>query len=431
MKNKFLDGLPAPVHSVDLLRGLGIPGSLPTVDISFQLTPQFSITTLLVAGHLLETRFNHWLWKNLDVEVASLSLGAAFRKVFYQWESHTREPVSAWCGTDMDEVAKIGTFIRRHTYTRGADPKFRRPGLNTSFWEAAILGPVPGTTAHVVLTAQNPGTKAVGGTVISVRAEWFAKIRSSDMFGKQLFEPPYNDFPFPQQNVDALHLTEREQLVAFAGKELPRFELIHLQFGRIYMSSSFRALIRVFPNFPSGGGIIGGEFQAKFLASESREIVSKHTEGVPNDQPNSGNTRDNTRKLFILEGWYPMEAPPRGEIVDVALGIDCGFRAFSEALRAAGRLVELDEIIDVAKAQGWDGKSSVDLWNLGFLCRQFELDMILEINESECYRFPGFEGHVQIRLVCTGQNRVGWVRGPSETLIKQRKVKFSDSSDSV
>lgn len=277
MKNKFVDALPKPVHTIDILRGLRTTSEhLPATDITFKLPPQYSITTLLVAGHLLETRFNHWMWRNIKVDVALTSLGAAFRQVFYLWETNSGGMNSAWSGTDMDEVAKIGIFLGRQTYMRGADRKFRRPGLNTSFWEAAILGPVSGSTAETVLAGQRPDTEIIGGTILSVGPKWFAKIRSSNIFGTRLFDRPYDDFPFPTQRVDATHLTETEQRLAFARAEIPPFELTQLQFGRVYMSSSLRTLYSVLPNFPPGTGMPdGGRFRTAFLQVSSKSSTPK------------------------------------------------------------------------------------------------------------------------------------------------------------
>jgi len=66
--------------------------------------------------------------------------------------------------------------------------------------------------------------------------------------------------------------------------------------------------------------------------------------------------------------------------------------------------------MEAAKEQGWDGQSWTDVWNLGYLGKQFEVDMILEYNQQECYRFPSSEGASRVRLVCIGQNHVAWVR---------------------
>ena len=426
VKNKFVDALPKPVHSVDLLRGLHAPsGSLPAVDITFSLPAQFSIATLLVAGHLLETRFNHWMWKNMDVDVAITSLAAAFRKVFYLWETNSGGMSSAWCGTDMDEVGKIGVFLGRHTYTRGADKKFRRPGLNTSFWEAAVLGPVTHTPAHAVLLAQNPDTKVVGGTVVSVGAKWLAKSRASDIFGKRLICKPYNDFPFPSRNVDAIHLTETEQRVAFAGRNLPTFELSQLQFGRVSMSSSFRALISI-PNFPSGGGMpVSGKFQESFLQQSLSRLLPEIDPATRAEETGHDDNHNRVHQAFISGGWLPMKSPQPGEIVDVVAGNDSAYRAFAEALKDIGRPVELNSVMDAAKAQGWDGQSWTDIWNLGYLSKHFEVGMILEYNQK-CYRFASSEGSTHVRLVWIGKNHVAWVREKQKGSIEKKGVRFEN-----
>ena len=96
----------------------------------------------------------------------------------------------------MKELDEISKFLGRRLYTkRGIDIKFRTPGLGTSFWEAALLGPVPGTAAETVLNAQEPNTATCGATVVSVSSLWFTKLRACDMFDSRTFRGPYNDFP--------------------------------------------------------------------------------------------------------------------------------------------------------------------------------------------------------------------------------------------
>jgi hypothetical protein len=86
VKYKFVDTMPQSIHSADLVRGRHTSGSLPPEDIANKFPPRFMIGTLLIAGNLLETSFNQ---KNIDLEVADTSLGAAYRKLFYLWETHT------------------------------------------------------------------------------------------------------------------------------------------------------------------------------------------------------------------------------------------------------------------------------------------------------------------------------------------------------
>jgi hypothetical protein len=77
VKYKYIDTLPQPVHSADLLHG-SVKKTLLKEDITFSLPPRFSIATLLLIEHLIEMYFVHWLTQNLDVKTAQISLGAGF-----------------------------------------------------------------------------------------------------------------------------------------------------------------------------------------------------------------------------------------------------------------------------------------------------------------------------------------------------------------
>jgi len=179
VRYKFLDSMPQPIHSADLLHGLQLTnGSLPTEDITFKLPPRFTIGTLLIAGHLLETGFNHWLSENVDLEVAGTSRGAAYRQLFYLWERGVRWFNSPWHVPAMKEVNEVSEFLGHIRYSQRGDLKFRGFGINTSFWKAALIGPISGTAAHTVLSTQQPNTTVVGGTVLSISARWFAKVRA-------------------------------------------------------------------------------------------------------------------------------------------------------------------------------------------------------------------------------------------------------------
>jgi hypothetical protein len=68
----------------------------------------------------------------------------------------------------MKEIIEVGDFLGHLNYTLPSDPKFRKLGVNTSYWEAALVGLVPGTAAHIVLSPQCLDTSIVSGTVIGV-----------------------------------------------------------------------------------------------------------------------------------------------------------------------------------------------------------------------------------------------------------------------
>lgn len=275
IKYKFVDMLPQPVHSIDLLRGLHTKeGGLPLEDITFKLPPRFIIGTLLITGHILETRYNHWRTKNFadERELAQTSVGAVGRKSFHRWELRNRTGTSPWGTEEMKEVDQVGQFLGYMRFTKRGDPKARNPGLNTSYWEAAILGPVLGTATHTVLSAQQPRTSTIGATVISVGSGWFAKLRACDLFDDRVFKTPYNDFPFPDERIDPIFLNETEKRVAYAQKGLPMFELAKIQFGRYQSTSPMQHLkMSLAPDFPSMGGRAGlrkrGTFGQQFLSS--------------------------------------------------------------------------------------------------------------------------------------------------------------------
>jgi hypothetical protein len=166
------------------------------------------------------------------LKVAQISLGAGYGQLHHQWETRHHTPSSLKNDHLMKDIIEFGRFLGHVKYTHRGDQKFRRPGTNTSFWEAALVGPVPGTAAYAILSAQQPDTKIVSGTVVGVNSAWFAKIRASNLFGNRLFEEPYDDFPFPCDLVSARMLIEEEHRLAYAQQELPKFELVEIKFGR-------------------------------------------------------------------------------------------------------------------------------------------------------------------------------------------------------
>jgi hypothetical protein len=130
------------------------------------------------------------------------------------------------------------------------------------------------------------------------------------------------------------------------------------------MSSSFRALISVFPNFPSGGGMpVGGQFQETFFQeSSSNQFPEIDPSILRPEETTSDKNHDRVLRALISEGWHPIESPQRGEIVDVVTGNENGYRTFTEALiDNIGRPVELKLVMDAAKAHGWDGQSWTDV----------------------------------------------------------------------
>jgi hypothetical protein len=168
---------------------------------------------------------------------------------------------------------------------------------------------------------------------------------------------------------------------------------------------------------------VGGQFQEKFFQKSSSEKFPEIDPAIRLEQSRPND--DSVLRAFVSEGWHPIESPQLGEIVDVASGNESGYRAFAEALKDIGRPVELTLVMEAAKAQGWDGQSWTDVWNLGYLGKHFEVEIILEYNQQECYRFPSSEGASRVRLVCIRPNHVAWVREHKGSTEK-RGVRFEN-----
>lgn len=420
VKYKFVDTLPQPIHSADLVRGLQMTnGSPPNEDITLTLPPRFMIGTLLIAGHLLETRFNHWVSENIDLDVAVTSRGAAYRQLFYLWETGARGSVSPWNVPSMKEVNAVGEFLGCIRYSERGDLKFRGLGINTSFWEAAIVGPIPGTAAHAVLSKQQPNTSVVGATVLSVSAGWFAKIRASNIFGNRIFDCPFDDFPFPTEKISATHLTEAELRFAYARKDLPCFELIELHFGPHRPISSFqRVLLNLIPTFPSGGGMrTGGRFRDEYLSGMELSLRKQSDVKNMTSRAHSGTElvgASGEGSVHVSPEWELTDSPVEGDIIPVARGNDSALRAFVDALRALGREANLEDMKDIARSQGWDGERFVTIRDLARLCKQFEVGLMLENQLTGCLRYRGPSGISPIRLAYLENRQFGWVRERSE-----------------
>lgn len=437
-KNKFVDAMPQPLHSTDLLRGyVARSGSLPNVDVTFKYPPRFMIGILLIAGHLMETRFNHWMWNNIDLDAASTSLAAAYRQLFYLWEMGSRTSDSPWDVPSMKEVYEVGEFLGHLRYSQRGDLKFRDPGLNTSYWEAAIVGPTSGTAADAVLSAQQPNTKVVGGTVLSVSAGWFAKIRASDLFGERVFDRPYNDFPFPMDKIPATCLSDTERRLAYAQKDLPSFELIQFHFGRRRPISPFQQLwLNPAPSFPPLSAIrTGGRFRNTYLsqieiAAGTRSDAEDMNSGAPFATESHG-ANAVCENGGGKHGWKSIYLPVHGDIVPVAEGNDSGLRAFVDALRASGTAANLEDVKDLARNQGWDEDSFANCGDLGRLCHRFEVGLILDSELTGSIQYLGPNDAHLIRLVYLENKQFGWVREKSEKAkvdSKQKGVHFHDTS---
>jgi hypothetical protein len=458
VKYKFVDALPQPIHCIDLLHGLQTThGSLPLEDITVRHPPRYIIGTLLIAGQLLDTRFNHWKTKNTDIQLAQTSAGAAGRKIFHGWELGNRTGDSAWATENMKELHEINNFLGRRLYTkRGIDIKFRNPGLNTSYWEAAILGPVPGTAAQTVLGAQEPNTSMVGATVVSVSSLWFAKIRASDMFGNRTFRAPYNDFPFPDERVHSTFLNETEKRIAYAQKPIPAFELVKIHFGRNHPIPAFQqAMMTLAPDFPSIGGRggirRGGKFREQYLSRESMNDILKFEEqtnasAVKSEERAQSNdfgdtehsvtitTSDNREtdseavQKFVEDGWRPTDSDIEGDVIASPEGKDSAFNAFIEAMRVTGKELSLDTVAEVAKKGGWDENESASFRELRLLCEHFGVEMLLETGIYGCFQFParGKRGLARVSLVAL-EGKFGYLpERCKEKGSTRRTVRFSE-----
>ena len=459
VRYKFVDALPQPIHCIDLLPGLqSTKEASKWEDVTRRHPPRFIIAALLIAGHLLDTRFNHWRTENTDIPLAQASAGAAGRKSFHGWELGNRTGKSAWATDSMKELDEIGKFLGRHLYTkRGLDIKFRNPGLNTSFWEAALIGPVPGTAAEIVLSAQRPNTSTVGATVVSVSSLWFAKIRASDLFASRSFRAPYNDFPFPNERVHSTYLNEIEKRIAYAHKFLPAFDLVKICFGRNNPVSTFQhTMSSLAPEFPSLGGRGGirrtGLFRERYLSRQSINDILKFGEQTKEDSDKLEETTEGDVKSkeesvvaasehcemdtetvlkFVSDGWAPIESGVEGEVVISPEGNLSAFKAFIEAMMSAGMSVSLETVLEIAKKGGWMESNSADFHELGLLSRYFEVNVILETAAYGCFRFPAREryGGAQVSLV-TLKGKFGYL--PERCKLKGsggRKVRFAEMDE--
>lgn len=420
VKYNFVDSMPMSTHSADLLRGSSrsIEGTLPNEDITFKLPPRFTIGTLLLSGQLLETRFNHWLTKTIDFETEKISTAAAYRKLFYEWETGFRARRSLWDTPDMKEIDEVANFLGHIRYSRRGDLKFRGTGINTSYWEAALLGPTAQTSAHAVLTVQEPQPSFVGGTLISVNSAWLAKIRASDLFGKRNFDRPYTDFPFPADRLHAGYLTEIEQQLALIQKSLPAFELISLQFGRNRPSYPFpTGLMDLVPSFPRGvGAHRTGTFRERFLfpnSKDSHEEAKKlHTDGGNNMQTEAEPNVDEAvserdpRKQYLQVGWRPVTPPRHGAVNVIQESKDAALVALAEAMSRADKPVTWEKVKEVAQDLGWNEESVTEL---GKLSRHFEVEIILEDKLAGCFIFPATQGAPSVHMIYFENKHFGWV----------------------
>jgi hypothetical protein len=422
VKYKFVEFLPLPIHATDLDRGLGLQkpaDSLPEKDVTFQLPDRYIIGTLLIAGHMMETHFNHWITENLDLKVAYTSLGGAFREMYAQWETESRTFKSPRGDFGMEEINKIGEFLGEIQYTQKADTKFRAPGVNTSFWEAALAGPVPHTAAEAVLAAQHPNPVVIGGSVLSVSSKWFAKIRASNLLSHRTLEEPYDDFPFPVDIVPVERLTETEQRLAYAQTELPQFELAKIQFGPYRLSSFQKLLSNIVPTWPRTRRMMGGgRFEKTFLRLDSEEKSDK-----PYDPDAS------TEAAVPLTGWQSIDGPIGGDRVLVEPGNDSALRAFVDALRGSGVSIDLEDVKEIATSRGWDQATFARMRDLGNLCDHFNVQLDLESEVSGPIRYHVNGASTSIHLVYMGKLQFAWVRGKTAEEVegepKGKQVKFT------
>jgi hypothetical protein len=418
VKYKYIDTMPQPVHSADLLCGSG-KTTLLKEDITFSLPPRFSIATLLLVGHLMETCFVHWMTQTLDLKVAQESLGAGFRKIHHLWESPNYAAIAPVDADGMKEIIEVGDFLGHVNYTLPGDPKFRKPGVNTSYWEAALVGPVPGTAAHVVLSAQRPDTSIVSGTVIGVSSAWFAKIRASNLFESRKFEVPYDDFPFPSRQVPQSVLTDVEHRLAYAQERLPQFELDKIHFGRTRPVSSYKQLLlTLMPFFPPRGGLrLGGKFDdAYFSTSKDKPSQSSNVEKIDSERTRTQHAtraeKDDTEDGAGEIGWRLVEPEPvdEGNMVIVPAGSDTALQAFVDALRASGIAADLESVKDMAGSRGWDEGDFVPLHLFGYLCQHYQVGMILESEALGSFKFSLASDTTIHILYSEKKQEIGWVR---------------------
>jgi len=459
LKYKFLDALPQPIHSMDLLHRLGTTSGPPQFeDISTRHPHRFIIGTLLIAGHLLDTRFNHWRTENTDMQLAETSSAASARKSFHRWELRKRKGKFPWGTRRMLELDEVGKFLGRQLYTKsGIDIKFRNPGLNTSYWEAALVGPVPKTAAHAVLGPQKPCTATVGATVVSVSSLWFAKVRACDLFGSRSFTAPYNDFPFPNKRVHSTFLNEIEKRVAYAQKAIPAFDLVKILFGRNNPTTAFqRAMMTLAPDFPSRNKIRSrGKFQDRYLSRESiNDIIkiedqaiesvrqSQSPEGAQSDESidtdkeivdPSVNRETDTEVVqrFVADGWRPTDSDVEGEVIVSPEGAVSAFHAFISAMRITGTQLSLENVVEIAKNEGWDEDTTADFHELGVLGEHFGVEITLETGNYGCFQYPakGKRGVARVSLVAL-KDQFGYLpERCKERGSARRRLRFAEMLD--
>ena len=81
-----------------------------------------------------------------------------------------------------------------------------------------------------------------------------------------------------------------------------------------------------------------------------------------------------------------------GALIPVPEGNDSWLRAFVDTLRTSGIEANLEEVNEMARSHGWDGESFANIGDLGRLCRQFEVGLILEHHLTRCLRCSGPSG---------------------------------------
>jgi len=422
VKYKYVDIMPQPVHSADLLEGARMP-TIATEDMILRLPPRFCIATLLLVGHLMETRFVHWMTKNIDLDAAKISLGAGFRKLHHLWESQNYEFTRPLDADELKEIIEIGEFLGHLNFTLSGDPKFRGPGVNTSYWEAALVGPIPGTSAHAVLCAQRPQTTLVGGTVVGVSSAWFAKIRASNLFESRKLECPYNDFPFPTRQVPQSHLTEVEHRLAYAEKDLPAFELFKIHFGRTRPVSSYKqVLLNLAPCFPPGAGCRnGGTFTDAYLTSETTN--SEKTEQPSEAEIEHGDAPTKTGWNVVEQSVLPKT---NKNIVDIEK--DAAIQVFVNALRASGIAADFESTKEMAIAVGWTEGAFASLRVLGDLCDHYQVGLLLESEALGCFRYSVASDTVIRMFYLETQKGIGWASEIEEKKAAETKkgVRFVD-----
>jgi hypothetical protein len=320
-------------------------------------------------------------------------------------------------------------------FTKRDDRKFRGPGLNTSFWEAAIVGAIPQTASHAVLSDQWPDSTMVGGTVLLVNAAWLAKIRSSNILGDRIFQVPDNDFPFPNRKVNAEFLTSKEERLAFANKMIPAFRLTSLHVGRRprrHPTTSF--FTTPLPEFPLLSGRAGarrtGTFQQKYLSratlKDIRDLESLTAIGnttpitpVPSDSilididPASYDDDRDLMVEYMAEGWYLINSQPVRSHTAAPKGRDSALTAFTAAMKAIGSLVTLEDVKQVAIEQGYDDQRTADFREIARLSKFYGVETVLESGALGWFRIPS-PGSGRIHLVDVGEGHFGWVGSRQE-----------------